>query len=575
MLQDGNVIRFTGALLWVMVVSFATSTAWAQLREGFESPDPSWTLSGADGGVRVVSQRRQFEGAHGGVGSEHFRFVAGRGSHIYFSLPVERSPLVEETNVSLWVKGDRTRFQLMVRVVLPRALDERSGKPLTTLLKGDEYLEVGSWQPLRIADLPRLLARDVIVLRKQYGPWVDAREAYIDLVVLNAYGGPGETNVWVDDLELNGVIAPDWAKDTASRGPLTENAVETSTTVRAERPLVVDGDVLLLEGRPQFLRAIEERGESWDLLRNLGFNTIWLSTAPTAAQHEEAKRLGLWLVAPPPEVREDPGSVAKQEQVIAWFLGHRLGTEDFPLLKQFAAEIRAADRALRRPVCCAPRADVWNFSRQADLLLFEGPPLFSSLEFSAATNRIRQQAAQARAGAPFWLKLRLEPSPELREQLRLFDPADTSEPTADYTQARLAMFAALRAGPRGLLFASSTPLNAPSEAAQGRQSIYRLLNQELRLLEPWLAGGTAPREITTGDPTLNATLWQTERSRLVLLARQGGQDQYAPAPVEQDSMQFTLPGATTFSSPCRSRSVASLGLSNESNLNRFVYSVSA
>ena len=44
----------------------------------------------------------------------------------------------------------------------------------------------------------------VRVLRLQLGPGVDAREAYVDQVLLNVYGGPGTTNVWIDDLEIAG-----------------------------------------------------------------------------------------------------------------------------------------------------------------------------------------------------------------------------------------------------------------------------------------------------------------------------------------------------------------------------------
>ena len=40
----------------------------------------------------------------------------------------------------------------------------------------------------------------------QLGPQVDDREAYLDAVLLNVYGGPGATNVWIDDLEVAGHV---------------------------------------------------------------------------------------------------------------------------------------------------------------------------------------------------------------------------------------------------------------------------------------------------------------------------------------------------------------------------------
>ena len=44
-------------------------------------------------------------------------------------------------------------------------------------------------------------------MRLQLGPQVDDREAYLDAVLLNVYGGSGTSNVWIDDLEVAGYVA--------------------------------------------------------------------------------------------------------------------------------------------------------------------------------------------------------------------------------------------------------------------------------------------------------------------------------------------------------------------------------
>ena len=43
-------------------------------------------------------------------------------------------------------------------------------------------------------------------MRSQLGTDIDGREAYIQRVLLNVYGGPGVTNVWIDDLEIAGYV---------------------------------------------------------------------------------------------------------------------------------------------------------------------------------------------------------------------------------------------------------------------------------------------------------------------------------------------------------------------------------
>ena len=59
---------------------------------------------------------------------------------------------------SLWVKSDRSAVQLLARIVLPRTIDSKTGKPVTTLVAGTSYTDAGRWQELRITDMPRLLS---------------------------------------------------------------------------------------------------------------------------------------------------------------------------------------------------------------------------------------------------------------------------------------------------------------------------------------------------------------------------------------------------------------------------------
>ena len=50
--------------------------------------------------------------------------------------------------------------------------------------------------------IERLVLRQLPLLRSQLAVDVSDREAYVDLVVLNAYGGTGQTEIWIDDLEV-------------------------------------------------------------------------------------------------------------------------------------------------------------------------------------------------------------------------------------------------------------------------------------------------------------------------------------------------------------------------------------
>ena len=37
---------------------------------------------------------------------------------------------------------------------------------------------------------------------------VDIKDAYIDALILNVYSGPGQNEIWIDDLEIGPVMEP-------------------------------------------------------------------------------------------------------------------------------------------------------------------------------------------------------------------------------------------------------------------------------------------------------------------------------------------------------------------------------
>ena len=161
---------------------------------------------------------------------EHIRFSAANGSTVYLRHEAPVARLIAELQTSVWVKSDRPGLQLFVRVVLPRSRDPRGGGPLSTLLPGSGYTQVGSWQQLRVDNVPQLIDRQTRVLRTQYGPNVDPREAYVDQVVLNVYGGVGTTNVWIDDLEIIGATGA--AAVAISNDSQTPNTMPYANTTR-------------------------------------------------------------------------------------------------------------------------------------------------------------------------------------------------------------------------------------------------------------------------------------------------------------------------------------------------------
>ena len=144
----------------------------------------SWRDAGGDAQYRILDHRRVQNEAHTGKGCEWLRLSANGGSYVHIAHDVGRPIVIDELMPSLWIKSDRSGMQLLARIVLPRTIDPKTGRPVSTLVAGTSYTDTGRWQELRITDMPRLLARQIRFLHGQLGPNVDGREAYIDAVIV-------------------------------------------------------------------------------------------------------------------------------------------------------------------------------------------------------------------------------------------------------------------------------------------------------------------------------------------------------------------------------------------------------
>src|SRR5207244_11769900 len=100
----------------------------------------------------------------------------------------------------------RPGIQVLAYVVFPRERDPNRLQLLNTLVQGTIYDQTGKWQRLETTRPDLATERQARLLRASLMRNVDTREAYVDRVVLNVYGGPGDTDVFVDDLEVSPIV---------------------------------------------------------------------------------------------------------------------------------------------------------------------------------------------------------------------------------------------------------------------------------------------------------------------------------------------------------------------------------
>jgi hypothetical protein len=537
-----------------ILVFLAAAPARAQMAwyEGFEGPETSWREAGGNVPHKLPAHQRVEADAHTGNGCEWLRLEANTGSAIYFAHDIGRPRVIDDLLPTVWVKADRPGVQFLARVALPRTTDPRTGRPATVLVEGSHYSDAGRWQQLRISDVPTLLARQVRVLRAQLGPNVDGREAYLEAALLNVFCGPGVTNVWIDDLDAAGYVGRT-AVDPEPHGGPPNNGGWRGPGREAAHTIRLAGAALLVDGQPLFPRLVQHQGEPLELLKQLGFNGVWTSARPSPELLAEAARLGLWLVCPPPvpeRPEQDLQTLAASAAigpefapVLAWDLGSGLTRQELESTASRAERVRAADRAVGRPLVCSAEGGLREYSRRVDLLLLDRRPLGTSLELRDYATWLRSQPRLARPRTPVWTTVQTQPSPEVRGQLALIDASRPPPTTVASEQIRLLAYLSVACGSRGLLFLSDSPLSAQDADTQHRALALQQVNRELEVLEPWAAAGDYMTDAEGGAPEVRASVLRTDHSRLALPMWIGPAAQFVPDQSAANGLSIIVPGA--------------------------------
>jgi hypothetical protein len=528
------------------------------IQYGFEARDPVFVKGPADARFLESAHRLTDDlTAHTGKRSEFFQLSAETGSFIHYTYDVGRAPVSDELNVSIWVKGNRPGAQLHCRVVLPHEHDPKDiSQPLAVLAKGDKYQLTGRWQQIGFRQPDKRLREQQQILQAELKRPVDVSDAYVDKLVLNLYSGPGLTEVWVDDLEVGPVLE---SKPVAppARGINARPAVNRRTAV-----VSLEGNKLLVSGKPLFPRFIRHTGTPLKVLRDAGCNTVLLDETTPPGLIEDAVALGFWIVpsVTPPGTdgsgttrltsnnetfARSVGRFLDQDAVLWWDLGNNLEYEKFSAVSQAARSFRAADPM--RPVS----ADVWDgfqrYSRGIDQMLIgvHRWPLLTGLELPAYRNWLlaRRRLAQPGSFCWTWVQTHL-PDWFLLTAYGKDGPAggpkgDPLGPQAE--QVRLLAYTAIGCGYRGLGFWSDRFL---SDVYTGRDRLLglALLNQELELLEPLLvAAGEDPKWIDTSHKDIKAAIIRTDNAVLVLPVWMGPGSQFVPAQAAVSEVNFVVP----------------------------------
>ena len=116
---------------------------------------------------------------------------------------------------------------------------------------------------------------------------------------------------------------------------------------------------------------------------------------------------------------------------------------------------------------------------------------------------VRRQPLLALPGTPVWTTVQTQAGEGLRRQFATLTPGQAPPTVVGSEQIRLLVYTAISSGSRGLLFLSDSSLEAEDGETRQRVITLQLLNLELNVIEPWVAGGsmdaTAEMQPAAGD----------------------------------------------------------------------------
>jgi hypothetical protein len=497
------------------------------LRDGFETAQTIWQQEATDAAVKLIDHDRSELAAHGGRLSERFHFDAGPGTRFFFSYALPQILVTDETAVGLYVRANRPGVRIYCRAVLPADVDPDTKAPSFVLVPGTVFDQVDRWQRLELLNMVPEIERQARVLRAASRRPVPLKGAYLDRVVINVLGGPGEAEVFVDDLEIAPVpraLLDDVAKRRAGstgdaravgkagdRAPAPgsgPSAISAVDQVRLIRNLL---EKRVSESRfaPWLPTVIDAPGANPVKLRQAGFDVLVVDGTSEPERFRSAVKQGALLMARlsdtsagdgPDQVRRQIDAQPLNESVVFWHIGDHYGRKreikdreaELERFRAAIAAIRGTDDRLSHLATATVDGDLPQFARAPsgiDLIGIQ-PRSWSSiqnpLEVYDYLIQRRLLTYQSNLGSLFWAWLPVSASPEVVRNIWGDDePPSWGTPPVQPQQVRLMTYLALASGYRGLVYTGDADLTRPAGRAVWIELSF--LNFEIDLCESILA----------------------------------------------------------------------------------------
>ncbi len=526
----------------------AGSVAEGQLVDSLDAYPPRWQLASSDCEAIVTGHGNDPSGGLGGTGCERLTLRCGHGTEALLEYRIEPTRVIDELNATVYLKSAHTGQSIGFRVRFPFLTDPASGRPLSVVIVGANYREAGSWQRIGIGAIAQALRVKTYALRREYGGDADLSNPFVDAIVINAYVGPGESTLRLDQLVVDSMVAVTSMKSLAAEGgrdavtrpqrfdtakfgtakydagrldtgPIDSGPIDAATSPRPSRRTTTRSPF----PGGTITRILQHNGEPLDWIRSLGFDAVLLSQPPDQAILNAASRAGIKLYAPPPS-EPDRRSDALLDPLAGYYLGTSLPASRLATTAAEADRISRWPEAWRRPVLVAPAEAVRDFAVFSDAVVHDIPPTVRGLSPDEEVAAIAARVDRSGPTATGVIGIQTEVPVSLRRQLDSISAAIGAPRGNDlfWHALWLQVARSLESTPRAILFRSESSLTSGTARAQQRSLALSYINRYLESIGGLVAEGVGGSPLTTSGPPFRGGRIDFPGGQLLVLTTQAG-----------------------------------------------------
>ena len=527
----GQGFRWTTLLFVVLSILAHQPIACAQVYDSFDDPRQKFRLWKSDAGAQLAEFRKTEPG------EETIQASFRTGSEVYLMYPIEPCAVIEDLKASIRIFSAQSGLRIAFRVIFPRSANPVAQNPIAEVLFGTPTEGGGRWSTSEIGLVDKQLEDRIIYLRSKLGPSIDLRDAYVDAVLLSIYSDPGTIKLKVDDLQVEGMVAPlasDISRDFDADG------------LQGKSPLSVPEQLKNLQATVP--RWIMHRGESLDYLKSLGFTAIITNNPTDPLIVEQSKRSQMGVIGRPPDLVPTESIAHEYRHVQGWWIGWTRDQSHLPQTRSLASRVARFPPSLTRPTVGEAMEMYGPYSRLSDLLAVPQPLSTRVRSASEAANIMRSELLPL-VGRSIPLTSIVTQMPDewmVQKSLatRIVGGADRTPGDYDLLQIRLQFYRSLMQGARGFIFRSGSALDSGDPTSLMRSESYAGINREIELMMPWIqAAQSSWRSVSTDSANHTATVLETPNSQLAIIIASGPMDQICSTAPTRERIQVTLPSS--------------------------------